>query len=180
VGSPTDEILMQQVRAGEVHQLAILFERYHAGLFRYYLRMTGNRAWSEDMVQEVFYRVLKSRETFWKDAPFATWLYRIARNLYLDQIKRRKREVALEDWDAPAREGASAERREEEALLRRALMELPPEKREVLVLSRYQEMKYDEIAELIGCEVATVKTRVHRALKSLRETYLELAGKRSV
>jgi RNA polymerase sigma-70 factor (ECF subfamily) len=170
---------MRQVRAGEVHQLAILFERYHAGLFRYYLRMTGNRAWSEDLVQEVFYRVLKSRGTYWEDAPFATWLYRIARNLYLDQIKRRKREVAIEDWDVPAREGAGPEQREEEALLRRALLELPAEKREILVLSRYQEMKYDQIAELIGCELGTVKTRVHRALKSLREAYLELAGKRT-
>ena len=69
-------------------------------------------------------------------------------------------------------------RQQETALLERAMLELAEEKREVLVLSRYREMKYEDIAELLGCEVNTVKTRVHRALKELREIFLKFSSEK--
>ena len=70
----------------------------------------------------------------------------------------------------------TAQQSQEAALLHRALMRLPEDKREVLVLSRFQDLKYEEIAQLLGCETGTVKTRVHRALKELREIYQQLPG----
>ncbi|MGH9658485.1 MAG: RNA polymerase sigma factor [Bryobacteraceae bacterium] len=176
----TDEAVMRQVQDGDVRRLALLFDRHHAALYRFYVRMTGNRELSEDLVQEVFWRMLRYRETYRNDAPLATWMYRIARNAYIDQARKRKHEVELaEDWDVPARPAESIEQREEHALLRRALLALPHDKREVLILARYQELPYERIAELLGCEAGTVKGRVHRAIRTLRETYLELAGRKA-
>jgi RNA polymerase sigma factor (sigma-70 family) len=78
--SMTDEALMCAVRAGDLNQAGELFERYHLLLFDYLSRMTGDAGAAEDLVQDVFIRVLKYRSTFRDDAPFATWVYRIARN----------------------------------------------------------------------------------------------------
>ena len=180
--SPPDEQLMQEARNGEVRKLGALFERHQVPLFNYYLRMTGDRDASEDLVQEVFFRILRYRHTYKDGTPFTTWMYHIARNARMDRWRKSRREVALE---APEEETArdeaptAAERleaRQEAALLRRALAALPEDKREVLILSRYQNLKYDQIARLLDCEVGTVKVRVYRAIRELREVYSELRG----
>ncbi|MBI1789760.1 MAG: RNA polymerase sigma factor [Acidobacteria bacterium] len=177
---PPDEVLMQQVRAGNVRLLSVLFDRHHVALFLFYVRMTGDRAWSEDLVQEVFYRILKYRASYQDGAPFATWMYRIARNTHFEQRGRRRRETPIEDgWDTPGRAGIPLEQHQEQMLLRRALLELPHPQREVLLLSRYQNLKYEQIAALLGCEVAAVKVRVHRALSSLREIFFQLSGRKA-
>ena len=168
---------MRQVRAGDARRLALLFERHHLPLYRYYVRMTGDPPGSEDLVQEVFCRMLKYKATYHDGADFTTWMYGIARNARHDQWRKLRREAPLDpDWDPSARADETLERRQEIALLRRALLELPEEKREVLVLSRYQGLKYEQMADLLGCEAGAVKVRVYRALRSLREIYFELAG----
>ena len=133
----------------------------------------------EDLVQEVFFRILKYRATFRNDSVFRTWIFRIARNARIDHFRSQgQREIYSSD-DEPACETPSAshqlQQREDSEKLRQALFLLPQDKREVLILSRYEEMKYEEIAELLGCEIGTVKTRVHRALKELRDIFMKLA-----
>jgi RNA polymerase sigma-70 factor (ECF subfamily) len=171
---------MLKVRDGEVGKLGILFERHHIALYNYFVKLTGKPQASEDLVQEVFLRMLKYRQGYRGESPFTVWMYRIARNAWVDHSKKFKREVAFDEEahdlvsDDPT-PSEHLEETQETAQIRLALSKLPAEKREVLVLSRYQNMKYEEIAELLGCAVGTVKARVHRAIKDLREVFLELS-----
>jgi RNA polymerase sigma-70 factor (ECF subfamily) len=170
--SMSDEELMAQVRNGVGEMLGVLFERYQLPLFNFYLKLTGDRTGSEDLVQEVFFRMLKYRQSYRPETPFRAWMYQIARNARVDHLRRRRPETSWEPEMSPAIVPAdTAQQSQETALLHRALMRLQEEKREVLVLSRFQDLKYEEIAQLLGCETGTVKTRVHRALKELREIF---------
>jgi RNA polymerase sigma-70 factor, ECF subfamily len=85
----TDEDLMRAVRAGDLAKLGVLFDRYHAPLFDFLSRMTGNAAAAEDLVQDIFVRILKYRSTYRDDGRFETWLFRIARNARADYFRTR-------------------------------------------------------------------------------------------
>src|ERR1041385_5573416 len=85
---------MQDVRAGELGKLEILFDRHHPGLFRYFLSLTANRSVSEDLAQEVFFRILKYRHTYQPGSGFRPWLYSVGRNVWADHMGKRKPEVA--------------------------------------------------------------------------------------
>lgn len=166
---------MLRVRDGVGEMLGILFDRYHSPLYNFYCKLTGDRTLSEDLVQEVFFRILKYRQTYRPGTPFRAWVYQIARNTRVDHFRKQKPEVEWEVEMSPAVEPTdSAQQKQEAELLHRALLELSEEKREVLVLSRFQELKYEEIARLMGCEVNTVKVRVHRALQELRQIFARL------
>jgi len=179
--SMSDEELMSQVRNGIGEMLGVLFERYHVPLFNFYLRLTGDRPMSEDLVQEVFFRILKYRHSYRTDTGFRAWMYQIARNVRFDHLRKRRPETSWEPSMSPAVEPAdTAQQSQESALLHRALLHLGEDKREVLVLSRFQDLKYEEIALLLGCEVGTVKTRVHRALQDLRQIFHLLEGGKSL
>jgi RNA polymerase sigma factor (sigma-70 family) len=175
MNSVADEELMLQVRNGEGEMLGVLFERYHGPLFSFYARLMGDRAVSEDLVQEVFLRILRYRDTYQAGTPFRPWMYQIARNARMDHYRKAQRHDAFEpEMLPPLVAPDSAQREQESALLHRALMQLSEEKREVLILARFQELKYTEIARLLGCELNTVKTRVHRALRDLRAAFRQL------
>ncbi len=185
-----DETLMAQVRGGDLRKLALLFERHHRALYNFFVHMTGSRDFSEDLVQEVFFRILRYRHTYDESRPFAAWLYQIARNVKLEGARKRGRELRvvtpLRDEGEPEREPAAPEpgaeelvrKQQEVGLLRRALQRLPDDKREVLVLSRFQNMAYEHIAQVLGCEVGAVKVRVYRAVRELGQIYLDLAGEK--
>jgi RNA polymerase sigma factor (sigma-70 family) len=171
----SDQEVMMQVRAGDVDQLAILFERHHGRLYGFCLGLLGNRESARDLVQEVFFRLLKYRDSFRPDAPFAPWLYRLARNACIDHLRKRGRERSTEpDLDMPDTTPLAPEdleRREELARLQTALARLPEDKRELLLLARSGTLSYEQIATLLGCSVGALKVRVHRALQLLRDTY---------
>ncbi|HUQ93589.1 MAG TPA: RNA polymerase sigma factor [Bryobacteraceae bacterium] len=184
----TDDALMGQVKEGEVDQLAVLFERHHRLLFRFFYHLVGSSVLAEDLTQEVFFRMLKFRQTFQQGARFSPWMYQIARNVHVDQM--RKKQIAMPMWDEradrdmePADPGASPEwsmmRGSDLAILRRALMRLPPERRELLVLSRWQNLRYDEIAAIVQCDVSVVKSRMFRAMKQLSEIFFRLSGRKA-
>lgn len=174
--SDSDDAVMCQVQDGEVHALGILFDRHQTALLNFFLRNGLPRATSEDLVQDVFVRILKYRATYRPGSKFTTWMYYIARNARLDAAHKRRGEVDWDDAYTPSFEpGDGAEREQELELLARALQRLAPEKRELLVLSRYQELKHEEIAAVLGVETGTVKVRVHRAINELREQYQRLA-----
>ena len=176
----SDSELMRQVRGGRSSALATLFERHHARLYRYCLRMTGNRQTSEDLVQDVFMKMLKYKSNFRDDSTFAPWMFGIARNACVAHWRRASVDtVPEEELEHAPLEGQSDDDHagEQQAeLVRRALLALPAKGREVLVLSRYEFKTYEEIAQALGCSVVAVKVRAHRAIKRLREIYLDLAG----
>jgi RNA polymerase sigma factor (sigma-70 family) len=173
--SVTDEDLMLQVREGAGETLGVLFDRYQVPLLNFYARLTGDRTLSEDLVQEVFLRILRYRQSYRPGTPFRAWIYQIARNARVDHHRKTRPQTELDpEMAAPLPKTDPAQREQETALLRRALMYLPEEKREILILARFQELKYEEIASLVGCELPTVRVRVHRALQELREIYHRL------
>lgn len=173
---------MVAVQEGDVSQLGELFERHHRPLFTFFLRLTGESQASEDLVQDVFLRMLKYRATYQPGTRVRTWMYQLARNAHIDRYHARSREASMDEREA--REPASAapgaadllQHEEQVELLRRALARLAPDKREVLLLSRFQGLSYEEIAAVFGCEVGTVKVRVFRAVRALRTIFLDLAG----
>jgi RNA polymerase sigma factor (sigma-70 family) len=179
---------MSEVRDGDTRKLAVLFERHHRALFNFFVHMNGDRDLSEDLVQDVFFRMLRYRQTYDPGHPFTAWMYQIARNASVDHARKRKPEVPIDGGKAneervmaePVSNAPGAEeqlsRRQEVRLLRQALDQLPQDKREILILSRFQNLKYDEIAAVLGCELNTVKVRVYRATKALGEIYFQLTG----
>ena len=177
----TDEALMLAVRDGDVGKLGQLFERYHGPLFDFFCRMTSNRTAADDLVQDVFFRILKYRKTYRDESHFTTWMYHIARNARIDYFKKHRAEVLFpeEGFDLPSRgpfPNQHIEQEQETAMLKRALERLPDDKRELLVMARYQELKYDQIAEMLDVDVGTVKVRVHRAVKELRGIFMKISG----
>ena len=172
-----DSQLMAQVRDGDVALLGELFERHHQRLFHFFLRLARSRSAAEDLVQEVFVRMLKYRHTFRVESEFVPWMFTLARNAATDLYRARPRELP-ELPDAPEPQAdephpiAGLERAEQEGRLRRALDRLDPAKREILLLARFSELKYDRIAEQFGISEGAVKVRVHRAMKALKAAFL--------
>jgi len=181
---PTDRELMLAVRQGDVEQFGRLFDRYHQRLFEFFYRLTGDGASSEDLVQEVFLRMLKYRRSFGTESEFRPWMYQIARRARIDRFNNGLGEAALPRNGAgkvqasPCRERPDQllEQSEQSVLLQHALLQLPEDKREILGLARFQEMKYEQIATLLDLEVGTVKVRVHRALVELRGIVMKMSG----
>jgi len=175
---------MGAVRDGDLVQLGVLFERHHVGLFNFFLRLTGSRQLSDDLVQEAFIRILKYRKSFRPPGEFRPWLYQLARNAVAAHFRKHGRdhlppgEPEERVCDSPLAL-AELQRAEHARLLRAALLRLPYERREVLLLSRFGELRYDQIAELLGCSVGAVKLRVHRAVRQLREIFDGMAGRTS-
>lgn len=177
-----DEAIMLQVRSGHIGLLAELFERHNRPVFGFFYRMTGNRELSEDLVQDVFLRILRYRDTYQPQTSFTAWMYGIARNALIDNMRKKRPESSWEDGlpelqssEQPVDERLRA--RQETILLQKALASLPADKREVLILSRYQNLRYDEIGRILGCEPNAVKQRVFRAVKALGERFTALSGR---
>lgn len=176
----TDNNLMLGVKAGNLEKMGLLFERYHRVLFAFLYHSTGQAATSEDLVQTVFYRMLKYRHTFSGEGEFRTWMYHIARNVLTDHAKKNQRVVYREDIQQLSEQSAftpasdkQLEKSEENTALHQALAQLSPEYREVLVLSRFQELSYQEIAVILATSEGNIKVRVHRAMKELKQLYLK-------
>jgi len=181
----SDHDLMLAVRAGELRRLGDLFERYHGPLYGFFVRLTSDRDASEDLVQMVFYRILKYRHTYRDEGKFSAWIYHLARKVAADHFNSRRGRTArsLAGADEPAWENlpdptpgpdARATTADDVALLNRALAALPSDQRELLVLARFQHLSHEEIAHLFDTTVGAVKVRVHRAFAALRDRYFRL------
>ena len=168
----TDEVLMRAVREGDVGRLGLLFERHHAGLFDFFSRTLGDHPAAEDLVQEVFIRILKYRGTYRDDGRFQTWMFHIARNVRNDHLRKRRLDQLTADMPEPpaagADQAAAFENAQDLERLRRALLRLPDDRRELVVLARYHGMTHEEIGAVLRVEPGTVRVRLHRALKELR------------
>lgn len=178
----SDKALMMKVKSGDIDQLGLLFERHSKPLFGFFYRLTSNGPVSEDLVQNVFMRILRYRHTFNGDGKFTTWMYQIARNVHIDHYRKEKRlgqTDELINWEQMKSDEKDAhehlEHKSDLNLLRKAMARLSVEKREALILSRYQGLKYEEIADIQDCSLSAVKVRIFRALNELKEivTHLE-------
>ena len=171
----TDESLMIAVREGACAELEILFDRHHLALYEFFYRMTGDRAASENLVQDVFCRMLKLRETFRDEIRFKPWLFRIARIAHHDAHG--KEEVASTVDHDPKQmrtvfpDVTEVAQKDKPQALRDALLRLPEDRRELIVFSQYLQLTAEEIAELLDMEVPAAKVGVHRAMMELRDLY---------
>ncbi|MDX1666048.1 MAG: sigma-70 family RNA polymerase sigma factor [Saprospiraceae bacterium] len=174
---------MSKVKDGDIDKLNLLFERYHRMLFAFFLKLNRDSGLSKDLVQNVFYRILKYRDRYRNEGEFKHWMFHIARNVQKDHYRRKRPEEseAMQDWedrllDSDPGPSRAFEKREELALLRKALQHLPPEKREILMLSKIKGMRYKDIGKTLGYTEGNVKVRVFRAMEELRNTYEKLRG----
>lgn len=175
----TDEQIMEAVKTGDLQQASLLFDRYHKRLFNFLARMAMDRELAEDLTQNVFLRMIKYRNSYREGAKFQSWIYQVARNVFSDHyqtIKNRKSDfVDVEKiGDRMADSDETSMMDEQERLLHRSMAMLSEEQRELLVLTRYQQMKYEEVATIMDTTVANIKVKVHRAIAKLREHYFEL------
>ena len=183
-----DDQIMNRVRDGDLESFAELFDRHHQSLYRFFYHLSGSGALAEDLTQEVFFRMLKFRASFQPGAKFAPWMYQIARNAHVDHLRKRRHEAPLFSgdsegaWEFPSH-APTAEmemlKGHDLATLRRAMMQLSPERRELLVLSRWQNLRYQDIAQITGIEVGAVKARAFRAMKQLGEIFFQLQGRKA-
>ncbi|MGE5427316.1 MAG: RNA polymerase sigma factor [Methylococcaceae bacterium] len=177
----SDNAIMQKVQKGDIDQMGLLYERYHRHLFRFLYQMTHEKELSEDLVQNVFMRMLKYSDGFQGYGEFKTWMYRIARNIVYDhfrKVKHTPRLTDVKDYETslPGEQftDAAIEKEQSLRLLQAAMEKLSMENRELLILCRYEELKYQEIAKILNVSEEAVKVRVHRALKQLKSYYMQL------
>ncbi|MDQ2657320.1 MAG: RNA polymerase sigma factor [Bacteroidota bacterium] len=171
---------MIKVRDGDLSKLGPLFERYKKPLFGFFYGMNKDVELSEDLVQNVFLRILKYRYLFRGEGDFKTWMFHIARNVSNDHF-RKNRWTAKDDLEKWQDRLSNHDNRqtefqqdEELQLLSIALEKLPDDKREIILLSKFNDKKYREIGEILGCSEGAVKVKVFRALQELREVYKKL------
>lgn len=156
-----------------------LYDRYNKRLYNYFAKISLDREASDDMLQNTFYRMLKYRHTYKDGNPYQAWIFQIARNVFADYLRKEKMKVSdYDDVENIGEELADQADREsqleKESLLHQSMKKLPEESRQILVLSRYQNMKYEEISAIMDISVPSVKVKVHRAIKKLRDYYFEL------
>jgi RNA polymerase sigma factor (sigma-70 family) len=178
VGQLTDEKIMEKVRDGQLSELTGLFERYHVPLYNFFLKLTLDKNTSEDLSQNLFYRIIRYRHTFnGNSGSFKSWMYQMARNLHADYCKQKQRITEVvknsENFPEDIAESDSGYKEQDFAKLKLALAELGPVDRELIVLSRYEGLKYAEIAKMKNMSLGSIKVQVHRALKELRMLYFK-------
>ncbi len=173
------------LRGRDPDLLSRLIEQYQYRLLRYLIHLTGDQATAEDLFQETWIRILERGDQYNGRDNFAAWLMRIARNLTIDYLRQR-RTVSLDqlmeaDDDAPAIQFATGEAtplqmtlaNEDSAHILQSLAQVPAVFREVLVLRFQEDMKLEEIAEIVGIPLSTVKSRLYRGVMALRQRFSE-------
>ncbi len=176
----SDNALMLKVKNGDIDKMGLLYERYHRQLYRFIFNMTRQKELSEDMVQNIFLRMLKYPGGFMGFGEFKMWMYHIARNAVYDHFRKVKRTPShsdLTNWEEKI-EGeqftdARLEKEQELKTLETAMEKLSDENRELLILCRFQELKYHEIAKILNTTEGAIKVRVHRAFNQLKINYLK-------
>lgn len=176
-GERTDQDYARLAQRGDAKAYEALVRRHQGRVYRHLLHMTGSREEALELAQDAFIKAWQALATWRPQAQFATWLLRIASNAALD-VLRRRRIVAYtaldEDYDAPSDAPgpeAQLDARQRLARLDSALAQLTPEHREIVLLREVEGLSYDEIAEVLGVDEGTVKSRLARARMALAAAY---------
>jgi RNA polymerase sigma-70 factor (ECF subfamily) len=188
-----DAQIVKQVLKGRGEQYGVRLERYQKPLFNFISRIDGKYDLAQELTQETFLRCYQFLKSYDPKRKFSTWLYTVAKNLCIDELKKRKsaHEVPLDDAIAilerkdpdgsPERnQQVQCIRKEEDFRLLEALQELPSSSRTVLLLHYFQGLSYQEIGEALSLPVSTVKIRIFRAKKALLEIWKEMGGEGEV
>ncbi len=171
----SDQELMRIVQAGDFSPASEIYDRYSSRIYNFAFRFLRNSEAAEDATQEVFVKMLKHANQFHGDAKLSTWLFSITANWCRDYLRKADNKTKESDdvlvtlpapGESPER---NLEQRENEQRVRKALAALTPEQREAILLSRYQGLSYAEIAQISGCSEGAVKTRVFRAMETLKK-----------
>ena len=169
------EHIIARARRGDADAFEQLVEAYRNQVFRLALRMCGNEADADEVAQEAFLSAWKGLPNFRGESRFSTWLYQLTTHAAIDLLRREKRQAAAEDIDgitaaddAPSPQ-QQAERAETRREVRAALMQLPEEYRQVLLLRFMQELSYEEIGQALKLPAGTVKSRLNRAKAQLKD-----------
>ncbi len=172
----SDQELMRIVQAGDLSPASEIYDRYSGRIYNFALRFLKNSEAAEDATQEVFVKMIRHASQFQGDAKLSTWLFSITANWCRDFLRKadnksKESDDVLVTLPAPAEQSPdrNLEQRENEARIQRALKALTPEQREAILLSRYQGLSYAEIAQISGCSEGAVKTRVFRAMETLKK-----------
>jgi RNA polymerase sigma-70 factor (ECF subfamily) len=184
-----DTYLMLRVRSGETQAFALLLERHRVSVARFLFRIVQNQPVAEELGQETFLRVYRARLTYEPSAKFSTWLYRIATHLALNWLRGQKFEKNSRSLDSSAEEGVAfqlpdREPTAEQRLLRQshfdeirgAIHALPQKQRAAVVMHKYEDLEYSEIANALGCSNSAVKSLLFRAYESLRSQLAHMAA----
>jgi RNA polymerase sigma-70 factor, ECF subfamily len=170
---PRDDVLLRRSAKGDEDAFTLLYRRHQSALYRFALRMTGHAWASEEIVQDVFMTLMRDPKKYDAErGPLPAYLFGIARNRVMKHLERLPREVALnEQEDRGSRDGVAVnsatpmqwvEQRERMEQVRAAVLDLPPEFREAVILCELEELSYEEAAQLIGCPIGTIRSRLHR------------------
>ncbi len=173
--------IMLQVQAGQLDKLAVLYENNKGKLFNYFRNKGNNSAQSEDLVQETFMKILAYRTSFNGSSTFSSWMYGIARNTAADVYRKNKGSVVHEDIDEHemvsehcATENAVSVQQQD--IFDQSLANISSEHREIIILSRFQQLNYHEISSLLDCNLNTLKSKMRNAISKLHEQYNKLSG----
>lgn len=171
-----DQELMRIVQSGDYSPASEIYDRYSGRIYNFAFRFLKNSEAAEDATQEVFVKMLKHANQFHGDAKLSTWLFSITANWCRDYLRKadnksKESEDVLISLPAPSElaPDRNLERRESERRVQNALQSLTAEQREAILLSRYQGLSYAEIAQIAGCSEGAVKTRVFRAMETLKK-----------
>lgn len=174
----SDEEIMLRVKDGYLSELTELFERYHVKLYNFFLKLTFDQAVSEDLTQNLFYRIIKYRQSYnFENGSFKSWIYQMARNIHVDyfkeqrKISERVKNINHNHHNISGHEEAYHE--DDFEKLNNALLQLQPDQREMIVLSRFEGLKYEEISKMKDISVPAIKVQIHRAIKHLRNLYFK-------
>jgi RNA polymerase sigma-70 factor (ECF subfamily) len=174
---------IQQVLKGDQNAFGEIVELYKDKIFQLCYRMLGNRQEAEDMAQEAFVRAYVNIHRFRTDLKFSTWLYRIATNLCIDRIRKKKPDYFL-DAEVPGTDGLTmysqvaaeidlpekqVETLELQDMIQAEINRLPEKYRSVIVLKYIEELPLKEISDVLDLPIGTVKTRIHRGREALRK-----------
>ena len=183
-----DAELMLRVKEGDAASFALLLERHRAPVIHFVFRMVQNQAVAEELAQEAFLRVYRARLSYEPTAKFTTWLFRIAMHLALNSIRDGRNERSQESLDVGTGETATRQVRDrrptvEQDLLyqvrleevRAAVEALPAKQRAAVLMHKYQEMEYSQIAKVLSCSESAVKSLLFRAYETLRARLAHLA-----
>lgn len=182
----SDEDLMLAYACGDADAFEVLFGRYRLKLYRLLVRLSGDSALAEDLLQKVFLRMHEARKRYRPEAPFGSWVVCIAYNLWKDELARSHRHhEILAGWNNLFGDNHPALDVEDSPTdlseqLRRAVLSLPPNQRAVLVLSRYHDMSYAQVAKVLGISTGAVKLKAHRAFERLRVLLVGRTGKSQI
>lgn len=168
-----------QAKKGDADAFAFLVETYETSVYRLALRMCGNAHDAEEVAQEAFVAAWKGLPAFRGESKFSSWLYQLTTNAAIDFLRREKRHRAatpIEDEPEPATPDTPQQALEESEVrqaLQQALDSLTPEHRQIFLLRQMRQLSYEEIGRLLGLEAGTVKSRLSRAKKQLRQILTE-------